>query len=49
MNRFRNTGLFRMELPVIAFLLFGILIHGAVNLAHAKPLTPSTLTKTEVE
>jgi hypothetical protein len=49
MNRFKDSGLFRKGLSLIAFLLIGILIHGAVSLAHAKPPAPSSLGESELE
>src|ERR1700675_1112885 len=49
MNRLRNSGLFRGGLPVVAFLLVGILILGAVNLGYAKPPAFSSFGETELE
>lgn len=49
MKRFMQSGLVRTGMPVVALMLAGILMHGAVNLGYAKsPATPS-LAETEVE
>ena len=49
MNRLRSSGLFKSGLPVVAFLLVGILILGAVSLGYAKPPAVSSLGETELE
>lgn len=47
--KYRDSGLFRTGLPVVALMLFGTLIHGAVNLGHAKAPGPPGVAETEVE
>jgi len=49
MNRLRNSGLFKSGLPVVASLLAGILVLGAVSLGYAKPPALSSLGETELE
>jgi hypothetical protein len=49
MKRLMKSGLFRTGLPMIALMLFGILIHGAVNLGYAKSPAPPSLAEIEVE
>jgi hypothetical protein len=49
MKHLKDSGLFKRGLPLVAFMLVGILIHGAVNLGYAKPPAPSSLAETELE
>ena len=47
MKRLNNVGFFKRGLPMVAFMLFGIFMHG--TLGNAKPLAPPSLAETEVE
>ena len=49
MKRLMDSGLFRTGMPVVALMLFGILIHGTVNLGYAKSPASPSLAETEVE
>jgi hypothetical protein len=49
MKRLMYSGLFRTGLPVVALMLFGILIHGTANLGYAKSPASPSLAETEVE
>jgi hypothetical protein len=47
MKRLIDRGFFKSVLPIVAFMLFGIFVHG--TLGHAKPPAPPSLAETEVE
>jgi hypothetical protein len=49
MKRLMDSGLFRTGLPVVALMLFGILIYGTANLGYAKSPASPSLAETEVE
>lgn len=49
MQRLMGSGLFKTGLPVAAFMLFGILAHGNVNLGYAKSPASPSLAETELE
>jgi hypothetical protein len=49
MKRFMQSGLVRTGMPVVALMLVGILMHGAVNLGYAKSPASPSLAETEVE
>lgn len=49
MKGFRNSVFFRKGLPVVGFLLIGILILGAMNFVPAKAAVPSSFAENELE
>jgi hypothetical protein len=49
MKSIANRGFFRKGLPVVGFMLLGILVLGAVNFVDAKAATTSTFGEPEVE
>lgn len=49
MKNLKYSGLFKRALPLVAVMLVGILIHGALNLVYAKTPAPSSLAETELE
>ena len=49
MKRFMQSGLVRTGMPVVALMLAGILMHGAVDLGYAKSPASPSLAETEVE
>jgi hypothetical protein len=49
MKGIKNSWLIKRGLPVVGFVLFGILVFGAVNLVHAKAPASSSFGENEVE